>query len=145
MPKKPNKKAAAAHVVVLNVQDITSNEFAGAFNRLINIRNIPALIRLKVAQITTALRVEQANISERRHKLLLKYVKLDDKGKPIVMKDKTNYDWKSDKDKESFSTDYAKILDSSVTIEMPKLRITELNSVELSPSELVELQPILSE
>ena len=143
MGKKTNTKSASK--ITLRNGDITSNEFNTAFSRLLSVRNIPAFIRLKLVKIAKALQAEQEIIQDIRLETLRKYVETDEKGNPKVQEDNVNFVWKSDEDKTTFSKEWDDVLDGTIDVDMPDLKIEELNKVDLSPAELLQLSPILSD
>ena len=144
MAKKTRAKAAAASVT-LNIGEIVHNDFNGAFGRLLSIRNIPAFVRLKLVKIAKVIQTEQKAISDIRLETLNKYAECDDKGNPKIQEDGVNFVWKSDKDKESFHEEWGEVLDGDVTVAMGLLNIEDLNKLDISPQELLQLEPIFSD
>ena len=123
------------------LKDIVNPEFTIAFSKLLTV-NLPVKTAFKLAGINKILQEEMAKYGQIRNRLLTQYGKKDSEGNLITEETSSGKVYSMD-NKEKFDKEYEELI--NISVDLPKIALSEMGDIELSAQSLSVLLPILED
>ena len=112
-----------------------------AINELADMK-LNTILAYKIARIRKKLQEEVTTIEENRTQLIMPYIKKDENDEPII--DNGIYEVIEEKRKE-LTDKLNEFFGTEIKVELPTLRLKELESIELTPKQIEALMKIIEE
>lgn len=115
-------------ITIRQAQNISNSPIFG--------KTLPVSVSYKFAKLGKALIEELKMVNEHRHKLI-------ENCGGVLKEDKTQFTFSNLDDASKFQTEINELLDIEIEVPFEPVPVDKLGSIELTPNELLMLEPIL--